>query len=162
MNPSPRLHGADITPPTDGILAMRNVEDAFWQSRMTLAGRRAELPNLVSLHDLARKIRATTYLAIIAPDIGKLPLTIHTGADIIGFTGIPARALTPTGSFDTAMDRSDVATAPGAGRRVYQDGGHRFFESACRYAEAQAAGVISESEARALTRADAGFPTNPV
>lgn len=123
MNPSPRLHGQYITPPTDGILAMRNVEDVFWQSRMTTAGHRAELPNLVSLHDLARNIRAATDLT-----------TDLIAADAI--PGYAARTLTPTGSFDTAMDRSDVAAAPGAGRRVYQDGGHRLFEQACGYAKA--------------------------
>ena len=33
---------------------------AFWQSRMTTGGQRAEPPQLVDIHDLARRLRAAT------------------------------------------------------------------------------------------------------
>lgn len=36
----------------------RNRARAFWQSRMTKAGARAELPDIIDIHDLARAIRA--------------------------------------------------------------------------------------------------------
>lgn len=59
---------------------MRNVEDAFWQSRMTTAGKRAELPNLVSLPTLARNIRHDYATAILV--------------------GLPHTAITPTAPLD--------------------------------------------------------------
>lgn len=36
----------------------RNRERAFWQSRMTSAGKRADAPELADIHALARAVRA--------------------------------------------------------------------------------------------------------
>lgn len=61
MNTTPRINAngvrAEITNPGCGRVAMDNVARAFWQSRMTLAGQRAEPIALVDLRQLAREIR---------------------------------------------------------------------------------------------------------
>lgn len=57
MNPSPRLHGRELGPGTCGRTACENDARAFWQSRMTTAGARAEPLQLVDLHSLARDVR---------------------------------------------------------------------------------------------------------
>lgn len=61
MNDSPCLRNGDqriwLTHGSCGIKAMRNVNDYFWQSRATLAGRRAEHFPTVDLKALATQIR---------------------------------------------------------------------------------------------------------
>jgi hypothetical protein len=52
------LYGRELTNPGCGRLAMQTRERAFWQSRMTVAGGRAEPPELTDLEALARAIRA--------------------------------------------------------------------------------------------------------
>ena len=44
-------------PTTDGRIACENDELAFWQSRMTTMGNRADVPALTDLNELARGIR---------------------------------------------------------------------------------------------------------
>lgn len=63
MNPAPHLHHVEIQNTSCGRQALRNREVAFWQSRMTVDGQRAEPPNLVDLAALARKLRSTYRLA---------------------------------------------------------------------------------------------------
>lgn len=62
MNTTPRLRwdGADrrLTNYGCGLMGLENDRLAFWQSRATVAGRRAELPELTDLDALARQIRA--------------------------------------------------------------------------------------------------------
>lgn len=61
MNTEPFLrYGGFVGPLTNpgcGLLGMKNVEQAFWQSRLTTTGRRAELPELTDLRELAKDIR---------------------------------------------------------------------------------------------------------
>lgn len=45
-------------PTADGREAVKNDERAFWQSRMTRTGQRAEPPELIDIEQLARDIRA--------------------------------------------------------------------------------------------------------
>lgn len=45
-------------PTADGREAVKNDERAFWQSRMTRTGQRAEPPELTDIPQLARDIRA--------------------------------------------------------------------------------------------------------
>lgn len=57
MNDTPMLYRRELTNPGCGLLAMQTRERAFWQSRMTVAGGRAEPPELTDLEALARAIR---------------------------------------------------------------------------------------------------------
>lgn len=56
MNTRPMLYGKEIAN-TCGRAACQTGERAFWQSRMTTAGRRAEPVELVDLEQLARDVR---------------------------------------------------------------------------------------------------------
>lgn len=57
MNSAPMLYGRELTNPGCGRLAMQTRERAFWQSRMTVTGGRAEPPELTDLEALARAIK---------------------------------------------------------------------------------------------------------
>jgi hypothetical protein len=57
VNTIPMLHDQQVTPTSDGRIAMDNVARAFWQSRMTRAGGSAPLPQLANLEQLARDVR---------------------------------------------------------------------------------------------------------
>lgn len=46
-----------IRPTADGREAVKNDERAFWQSRMTRFGQRAEAPELTDIPQLARDVR---------------------------------------------------------------------------------------------------------
>lgn len=63
MNPTPRLNWkgfvGEIDNPGCGRLAMKNVERAFWQSRMTRVGAPADLPDLIDIPAFAAAARAT-------------------------------------------------------------------------------------------------------
>lgn len=57
MNDQPMLYGRPVVNTGCGRLAMQTRERAFWQSRMTVAGGRAEPPELTDLEALARAIK---------------------------------------------------------------------------------------------------------
>lgn len=53
----PTINGNQVRNDGCGRLAMQTAERAFWQSRMTRAGRRASPPELVDLRQLASDVR---------------------------------------------------------------------------------------------------------
>lgn len=57
MNTIPMLRGQQVRNDGCGRQAVINTERAFWQSRMTTAGKRAEPIELADLRELARKVR---------------------------------------------------------------------------------------------------------
>lgn len=57
MHTTPILQGRPVNRTTCGRLANQNRERSFWQSRMTVAGGRAEPVDLVDLRALARDVR---------------------------------------------------------------------------------------------------------
>ena len=57
MNTIPMLRGQQVRNNGCGRQALINVERAFWQSRMTKNGQRAEPIEVVDLRELARKLR---------------------------------------------------------------------------------------------------------
>lgn len=67
MNTAPRLRwdGMDrrLTNYGCGLLGLENDRRAFWQSRATLTGQRAEVPDLVDLTALAISLRKTWAMA---------------------------------------------------------------------------------------------------
>jgi hypothetical protein len=58
VNTTPTLHGIPQWHPGCGYMMLHNDAMAFWQSRMTTAGHRADPPDLVDLEALARDVRA--------------------------------------------------------------------------------------------------------
>lgn len=137
MNPAPCLYGVEIPRNTgDGFAACENHAMAFWQSRMTRAGERAEPIQLTDLTQLAKDIRraastaCSPWFAAVAFPCSRLPagwLTgtatdagwIETGAKLNG-TNLVARAASlavypywPTGDEDgtTAYREAADATA---------------------------------------------------
>lgn len=60
MNTTPKKYGKPIPwEPGCGRVMIRNTELAFWQSRMTVAGKPALPPDLIDVRLLARVVRAT-------------------------------------------------------------------------------------------------------
>lgn len=59
MNPTPQLHGKDVTHPGCGFVAMNNRDAAFWQSRSTLAGKPAPYRPVIDIKMFAREVRRT-------------------------------------------------------------------------------------------------------
>lgn len=55
----PVLKGKQVAQYSCGRQAEENRERSFWQSRMTTAGARAELPQLTNIRALARELGAT-------------------------------------------------------------------------------------------------------
>lgn len=55
----PTIRGQQVQPNTCGLLAMDNHATAFWQSRETVAGHRANPPRLIDIPALAQAVRAT-------------------------------------------------------------------------------------------------------
>jgi hypothetical protein len=108
MNPSPRKWGQEIPALTNHVESMQNAARIFWQSRMTRAGARAELPNLTDIPKLARAIRNATTNPEIAAHITGL--------------GAAHRVITPTCEPQLpGVDRSPVATAHEAGWGIHTD-----------------------------------------
>jgi len=66
MNTIPRInykgHVALLDNHGCGRTGLQNDAMSFWQSRMTLAGQRAELPQLTDLRELAAKLREARYV----------------------------------------------------------------------------------------------------
>ncbi len=110
MNTSPRLHGKviDSRMLTCGTSALRNDAAAFWQSRMTTAGRRAPLPQLI---DIERFARGLTHVA--APTLAAPTLAAFTRATRLAIDDTARCART-----GRPVDRSCVATAHCQGRRL--------------------------------------------